>query len=114
MKSSFSYCSYAKNPCLLHWTAISVSVPRAFSVPCPVPFPVPFHGLRAPASDFAMSLTFFGLKKKLFFLLQQHLLETNFSWQGHEKVQKALEKALEKALKRHWKGTGGRHGTWQQ
>ena len=49
---------------------------------CPVPFPVPFHGLCAPASDFASES-------------QQNLPETHFCWQGHEKVQKALERDWE-------------------
>ena len=66
-------------------------LPCAVSVPSP--FPVPFQCL--------FQCLFTVCVRLPVFLFQQNLPETHFCWQGHEKVQKALEKALE----RHWEQT---------
>ena len=77
----------------------AVSVPSAF----PVPFPVPFHGLCAPASDFAMWLTFLLKRDSLSFCF-------NKTYQKHIFAGRATRKC-KRHWKRHWKGTGKGLGT---
>ena len=79
-------------------------LPCAVSVPSA--FPVPFHGLCAPASDFAIWLTFLLKRDSLSFCF-------NKTYQKHIFAGRATRKC-KRHWKRHWKGTGNRHGTWQQ
>ena len=76
-------------------------LPCAVSVPSA--FPVPFHGLCAPASDFAMWLTFLLKRDSLSFCF-------NKTYQKHIFAGRATRKC-KRHWKRHWKGTGKGLGT---
>ena len=82
----------------------AVSVPSAF----PVPFPVPFHGLCAPASDFAMWLTFL-LKEIAYLFVSTKLTRNTFLLAGPRESAKGTGKdtgkGTGKALERDWEQT---------
>ena len=95
MPGSSSYCSYCCHvPCL---------------------FPVPFQCLSSafssafctfswPCQQKCVSGKFCWNKKISYLFLAKKWVTWQNHWQAHTKG----------TVKRHWKGTGNRHGTWQQ
>ena len=75
--------------------------------PVPLPFPVPFHGLCAPASDFAMWLTFLLKRDSLSFCFNKTYQKHIFAGRATRKCKRRWKRHW----KRHWKGTGKGLGT---